>query len=411
MPEFLHLIPPVEALDRLFKNLPDRIPPAELIDTVDCLERISASPVIAPHDLPEFSRSSVDGYAVRATSTHGASDSQPAYLNLAEETPMGSRPEVSLLPTQASLIHTGGMLPEGADSVVMLEYTQETAGSEIEVFRPVMVGENVILRGEDLSVGQIIIPPGTRIRPAEIGGLMALGIIECRVAIKPRVGIISTGDEVVPPRVSPALGQVRDVNSHTLAALVEQSGGEPVLLGIVPDSLEKLKEVAAASLVDCDMLVITAGSSASVRDLTVDAIHSLGRPGVLVHGVNVRPGKPTILAVCDDKPVIGLPGNPVSALVIAGLIVVPLIQRLSGAPRRTYTPSVRARLGGNIPSQAGREDWVAVRLVRKGEVVSAEPIFGKSNLIFSLAAADGLVRIAPDATGLEAGETVEVFLI
>ncbi|MDO9347678.1 MAG: molybdopterin-binding protein, partial [Anaerolineales bacterium] len=370
--------------------------------------------------------STVDGYTVHAGDTFGASDSLPAYLKVIGEVPMGAEAQFALAPGEAAIIHTGGMLPEGANAVVMLENTQNvqrverkergennnnSANSpgtcvrgrcalEIEVLRAVADGENTIRAGEDVAEGQIVIPAGARIRPAEIGGLMALGITQLRVATKPKVGIISSGDEIIPPESDPRPGQVRDINSYTLAALVTRAGGEPVLYGIVPDKMAALKTVAARALAECGLVVITAGSSASARDMTADAIRSLGRPGELVHGVNIRPGKPTILAVCDGKAVIGLPGNPVSALVIAGLFVVPLIERLLGLPLDQPRPTLMAKLTINIPSQAGREDWVAVKLhpfpaIGRGDGGEgewlAEPIFGKSNLIFSLAAADGLV--------------------
>jgi molybdopterin molybdotransferase len=250
---------------------------------------------------------------------------------------------------------------------------------------------------------------------------MALGMTQVAVVKRPRVGLISSGDEVVAPTQTPRPGQVRDVNSYTLSALVTKSGGEPLLYGIVPDDLETMKQVTRRALAECDLVIITAGSSASARDMTADVIRSLGKPGVLVHGVNIRPGKPTILAVCEGKAVIGLPGNPVSALVIAGLFVVPVIEKLLGLPMDRPRPCLLAKLTINVPSQAGREDWVAVRLLRpsppaplpsagEGEWL-AEPIFSKSNLIFSLVAADGLVRIPPDANGVSAGEMVEVVLM
>jgi molybdopterin molybdotransferase len=310
------------------------------------------------------------------------------------------------------------MLPDGADAVVMLEHTQSVrAGSsrpEIEIFRAVADGENVIRVGEDVAQGQLIQAKGSLLRPAEIGGLMALGIVKVKVARKVRVGLISTGDEVIEPSQSPRPGQVRDVNSYTLGALVEKSGGTAKLYGIVSDEFETLKDAAAKALSECDVVIITAGSSASTRDMTADVIRSLGEPGVLVHGINTRPGKPTILGVCDDKAVIGLPGNPVSALVNGYLFVVPVIEKLLGAmPRPKAT--VLARLTVNLSSQAGREDWWPVRLIenRQSEIVNydADPIFGKSNLIFTLASADGLLRIHPDATGLSAGEIVEVYLL
>jgi molybdopterin molybdotransferase len=309
----------------------------------------------------------------------------------------------------------------------MLEYTQTicTGGqlpistTEIEITRAVAEGENVIHVGEDVGAGQVILVAGVRLRPAEIGGCMALGIVQLRVVTKPIIGIISSGDEVVAPGHRPRPGQVRDVNSYSLAGVIEETGGEPALYGIVPDNLEAMKAAAAKALSECEAVVITAGSSASARDTTAEAIASLGAPGVLVHGINVRPGKPTILAVCGGKAVIGLPGNPVSALVIAGLFVVQVIEKLLGLKSLRPRPSVLARLTVNVPSQAGREDWIAVKLLvnsewemGNGEVrYMAEPVFGKSNLIFSLTAADGLMRIPPDTTGVSAGEMVEVVLI
>jgi molybdopterin molybdotransferase len=262
-------------------------------------------------------------------------------------------------------------------------------------------------------------------RPAEIGGLMALGIRSLRVARKIRVGLISSGDEVVDPSQQPQRGQVRDVNAYTLASLVTRSGGEAVLYGIVRDEMSALKDMAARALAECDVVIITAGSSASTRDMTAEVIGSLGVPGVLVHGINTRPGKPTILGACNGKAVIGLPGNPVSALVNGYLFVVPVIERLLGLPLDKPRPSLMARLTVNIPSQAGREDWIPVKLLSIPYLPSqgsgdkgignrewqAEPIFGKSNLIFTLAAADGLLRIPPEMTGLSARELVEVILI
>jgi molybdopterin molybdotransferase len=330
---------------------------------------------------------------------------------------MGDAPVFELGAGQCTLIHTGGMLPKGADAVVMLEYTQQIGTNpEIEIFRAVADGENVIRVGEDVAQGQLILSRGSRMRPSEIGGLMALGITFLRVTLKPKVGLISTGDEVIEPNQLPRPGQVRDINSYTLGALIEKVGGEAKRFGIIRDNFEALKEAAAKALSECNVVIITAGSSASTRDMTAEVIRSLGEPGVLVHGINTRPGKPTILGVCNSKAVIGLPGNPVSALVNGYLFVVPVIEKLLGAlPKPQAT--IMARLTVNLPSQAGREDWWPVRLNPfpsgrgKGEGFTAEPIFGKSNLIFTLVSADGLLRIHPDATGLSAGEMVEVVLL
>lgn len=324
---------------------------------------------------------------------------------------MGAPPSAALSSGECVLIHTGGMLPEGADGVVMVEYTQRARPEEVEVNRPVAVGENVLKVGEDVSQGQEVIPAGTRLRPAEIGGLMALGITRLNVARKPRVGILSSGDEVIPPQDDLKQGQVRDVNSYSLSALVQEAGGEPVRCGIIPDRLEPMMAAVEKARGENDLVVITAGSSASARDLTSMAISQMGDPGVLVHGVSVRPGKPTILAVCDGTAMIGLPGNPVSALVIASLFVIPVVEGLLGLKRDRPKASLTARLSLNLSSQTGREDWVAVRLVQGAGGLTAEPVFGKSNLIFTLARADGLVRIPPAANGLNAGEIVEVVLL
>jgi molybdopterin molybdotransferase len=424
MPEFLTLLPPDEARALLLSHLlhDQPVTDSELIDVPNSLGRVLAEDIRAPHPLPDFQRSTVDGYAVSAGDTHGASDSLPAYLNLIGEVPMGDAPTFEIEAGQCALIHTGGMLPNGADAVVMLEYSQTSQvskdlgglPSEIEIFRAVADGENVIRVGEDVAQGQLIQPRGSRLRPAEIGGLMALGIVKVRVARKVRVGLISTGDEVIDPSQSPRPGQVRDVNSYTLGALVENSGGTAKLYGIISDEFDVLKEAAAKALIECDVVIITAGSSASTRDMTADVIRSLGTPGVLVHGINTRPGKPTILGVCNGKALIGLPGNPVSALVNGYLFVLPVIEKLLGAlPRPKAT--VLARLTVNLPSQAGREDWWPVKLIANRQTLiadfEADPIFGKSNLIFTLASADGLLRIHPDATGLSAGEMVEVYLL
>ena len=427
MPEFLRLLPPDEARALLLSHLSAPITDSESISTASSLGRVTAEDIIAPHPLPEFPRSTMDGYAVRARDTFGATNLLPAYLTLIGEVPMGDAPTFDLQSGQCALIYTGGMLPNGADAIVMLEYVQSARKNEIEVMRAVAESENVIRVGEDVAEGTVVLPRGRMMRPAEIGGLMALGIVQLKVVRKIRIGIISSGDEVVDPSQQPRRGQVRDVNAYTLSSLVMKSGGEAVLYGIVPDEMSALKEIASRALMECDVVLITAGSSASARDMTAEVIGSLGAPGVLVHGINTRPGKPTILGACNGKAVIGLPGNPVSALVNGYLFVVPVIEKLLGLQLDKPCASVMARLTVNIASQAGREDWIPVKLAplvssrhsphfqgKWGEMEGgwdAEPIFGKSNLIFTLAAADGLLRIPPDATGFSAGEIVEVMLI
>lgn len=409
MPEFLNLLNPVEALDLFLSSIPGR-QNSENIQTQDSLGRVIAQEVVAPHPLPEFPRSTVDGFAVYAADTYGASESLPAYLSLIGEVPMGSEPTFQVKRGQCALIHTGGMIPKGTDAVIMVEFTQSSRVGEVEILKAVAVGENVIKIGEDIKAEEIVIPAGTLLGPAEIGGLMAIGVTQISVARRPKVGIISSGDEVIPPDQEPHPGQVRDINGYTLKALVEEAGGAPLYYGIIPDSEAAMLETTAKAKDACDIVVITAGSSASTRDLTSIVLNQLGKPGVLVHGVNVRPGKPTILAVCDGKAMIGLPGNPVSALVIARLFVLPVIKKMLGDATERPLNGIQASLTINLSSQAGREDWVPVRVTQVEGNWQAEPVFGRSNLIFTLVAADGMVRIPPDATGLSVGETVQVYL-
>lgn len=408
MPEFLHLVPPREALERWLTALPDSRPAVETASTAQALGRVLAEPVVALHPLPAFARSTVDGFAVRAEDTFGASASAPAYLRLVGEVSMGAAPDLHVAVGEAAIVHTGGAIPEGADAVVMLEDTQDVPGGEIEVHRSLGIGKNIISLGEDVRQGETVMEAGQRLRPQEIGGLMALGFLNVPVFARPRVAILSTGDEVVPPESVPGPGQVRDINTHTLSALVSRAGGVPEAFGIIPDDEEKLYTAARRAHAEADLVVITAGSSASARDNTADVIGRLGQPGVLVHGLSIKPGKPAILGVAQGRPLIGLPGNPVSALVVAGLMVVPVLRRLSGESRPKLTPTLRARLAANVPSEAGREDYVAVRLVAGPDGWTAEPVFGKSNLIFTLVRADGLIRVAPEATGLPEGSPVDV---
>jgi molybdopterin molybdotransferase len=354
----------------------------------------------------------MDGYALRAADTHGASPALPAFLQVVGEAPMGSAVATEIGPGEAMIVHTGSMIPPGADAVVQVELTQPVGadGREIEVLKAAADGENVLQIGEDVRMGAEILPAGQRIRPQDIGALLALGLIEVNVAARPVVAIISTGDEVVPPESQPAPGQIRDINSYTVAAQTERAGAVPLLCGIVPDSFDALMAAAQAVLGKCDMLVISAGSSVSARDMTVQVIDGLGQPGVLFHGVATRPGKPTIVGVVEGGPVLGLPGNPVSAMVQFDMFGVPAIHHMQGAEGMPAQGTVWARLSQNLPSESGREDYVPAKLVQTAAGLVAQPVFGKSNLIFTLVNADGLIKVPLNQAGLPAGEWVEVRL-
>lgn len=419
MPELFTLTPPEEALDLFLSGITHGLR-RETVAVKDALGRTAAVSISAEEPLPAFRKSTMDGYAVRASDTFGAGESLPAYLTVTGEAVMGSAESPEVRSGEAVLIHTGGMVPEGADAVVMIEHTQHAGRDEIEVLRPVGTGENILQIGEDVTPGSEIFPAGHRLRSQDLGGLTAVGITEIPVFVPPKAAIISTGDEVVPPEQTPAPGQVRDINSYTLSGLVREAGGAPVPVGTLPDSYDAIFTAASEALESADILVISAGSSVSVRDMTADVMTNLGSPGVLVHGVAVKPGKPTILGICDGKPVIGLPGNPVSALIVARLFLVPALRRLLGGAVGPNGPAerpfVRARLTKNINSSAGREEYVPVRLTSadqapgSGQSYEAEPVFGKSNLIYTLVHADGLVRVPINANGISAGEETDVFI-
>jgi molybdopterin molybdotransferase len=409
MPEMFRVLPPAEALRVLFDELPVVVR-RERISSSEALGRVLAETLVASSPLPSFVRSTMDGYAVRSADTFGATESLPAYLAVIGEVPMGRASDLKVGLGEACLIHTGGMVPTGADSVVMLEQTQRLDSSSIEVLRAVAPGENTVGVGEDVKAGELLLPEGHALRPQDLGGLMALGITQVRVASKPRVAIISTGDEIVVPEETPALGQIRDVNTYTVAGIVAQAGGIPLPKGIVRDFYASLFLAAQGALADADVLVISAGSSVSSRDLTAQVVNGLGGPGVVVHGVALKPGKPTILGVCGGKPVVGLPGNPVSAMVVAGLFLTPLLARMQGLAKPAVRRRVHARLTHNVSSAPGREDYLPVRLVERDGQVWAEPVFGKSSLIYTLVNADGELHVPLDSNGLHQGEPVEVEL-
>jgi molybdopterin molybdotransferase len=407
MPEFFNVLAPDQALQTLLARLQTRVE-AETIPTYQARGRVTAAAIRAPEHLPAFPRSTMDGYAVRAGDTFGASESLPAYLEVIGEVPMGQAPTMTLTVGQAAIAYTGGMLANGADAVVMVENTQAIDATSIEVFRPVAPGENVVQVGEDVRAGEDILPAGHLMRPQDIGGLVALGITQIMVRRRPRVAIVSTGDEIVSSDDIPGPGQIRDINTYTIAALVEQAGGVPLLMGVFRDDYNAQRQAAIKGLLQADVLVFSAGSSVSSRDMTVQVLNSLGAPGVLVHGLAHRPGKPTIIALVEDKPAFGLPGNPVSAMIVFGILVQPTLYALTGCTQPPQPPMVWARLTKNIPSMPGREDHVQVRLLHIDGELRAEPVFGKSNLIYTLIRANGVVVVPLDKGGLYAGEEVLV---
>jgi molybdopterin molybdotransferase len=384
----------------------------EVVPLAAAWNRVLAGDVGAGADVPEFARSTMDGYAVRARDTFGAGPGSPAWLAVSGEVAMGEAAREHLGPGQVMRIATGGMLPPGADAVVMLEYTQELADQTLEVYRSVAPGENVVQRGEDVVAGAMLLPAGRRLRPQDVGLLAALGVAHVSVRRRPRVAIIGTGDEIVPVTASLQPGQMRDANSYALAAQVAAMGGEPILLGLVPDRLEALVDRLQAALRDADVILLSGGSSVGARDLAIAALQSFPEAAILVHGVAVSPGKPTILAKINHQPLFGLPGHPVSAMIIMEVLVRPLLGRLLGqaGPNQSWGRTISATLSRNLASTPGREDFIRAHLRPEGETVWAEPVLGKSGLISTMVKADGLIRIPLNTEGLEKGDLVEVYL-
>ncbi|MDO3380098.1 molybdopterin molybdotransferase MoeA [Geoalkalibacter halelectricus] len=392
-----------------FESTPD-----ELISFAEAHERILAEDLTAQEDLPAADRSSMDGYAVAAADTFGAGEANPAYLECRYRIEVNVFPQFGLQPGECAWIPTGGFLPAGADCVVMVEHTQEIGDGTIEVRRSLAPGENLMFRGEDARRGAVVLTRGTRLRIPEIGLLAALGLQQVRVHRRPRIAVLSTGDEIVPVEAQPRPGEMRDVNSHAVAAMIVQAGGQVEQLGIVNDDLEQLRGALERGLANNDALFLSGGSSKGTRDHTLDAIAQLPGARILAHGVAMAPGKPTILACVGDKPILGLPGQVGSAQVVMLVLGQPLVRHLAGDSRALDTSHRslrRARLTRNLTSSQGREDYLRVRLEESAGGLLAHPVSGKSGLLRTLLHSDGLLPIAADTEGLPEGCWVDVWLL
>jgi molybdopterin molybdotransferase len=409
--EFLHVITADQFIERLRRF--DRVA-SEQVALDLSLQRALAKDLISPEDLPEKARSTVDGYAVCAEDTFGASDSIPALLEVAGAVEMGTIPDFSIRSGQAAQIPTGGFLPAGANAVVMVEYTNSAGGNSIEVTRPLTVRTNVLEKGEDVRSGDVIVAAGRALRPYEIGLCAALGITEVPAYRQPRVAVISTGDEVVPIGHAPRPGQIRDANAHSISALIRAAGGETLGFDIIPDDAVKLRRALEHGLAHADLVVLSGGSSVGTRDLMVEVVAGLPEAEVLAHGVSIRPGKPTLLACQRGKPIIGLPGHPVSALMVAQIFLTPFLKYLQGSALKKgpLGERVKAVLAVSIHSTIGLEEYVRIRLEAGADGGwYAYPIFGKSGMLSTMVKAGGVVVVPMHVEGLAKGELVEVIHI
>lgn len=401
----------VTPLNQVFDLLP-RFPVAgrQTLALEQALGRILAEKIEAPDDIPGFARSTMDGYAVRAAATFGASEANPAYVILSGTVAMGETPDRPLPFGHAVRISTGGMLPPGADCVVMREYAEEIDAATLEISKSAAPGAHVIQAGEDVAKGQTVLLPGIRLRPQEIGLLAGLGIREIQVHRQPVAAIISTGDEIVPITETPGPGLVRDINSYSIAAQIRETGAEPVTFGIVRDRFADLRAICMAALDQSDMVLLSGGSSVGMRDLTIEVIASLPDAEILVHGIPISPGKPTILARVGEKPVWGLPGHVTSAMVVFHRVARPFVLHAAGLSQDAIFTERRipAKISRNIASAQGRTDFLRVRLKFDTDGLWAEPILGKSGLIHTMVQADGLVEIDMNTEGLDKGAEVWV---
>jgi molybdopterin molybdotransferase len=374
----------------------------EPVPLADALHRILAQDIVADVDIPGFTRSVVDGYAVRAAETVGSSDAIPSMFTLRGRVAMGTSAGMNLQPGECIYVPTGGVLPDGSDAVVMIEHAEQI-GDEILIKKSVAFGENVLLYNEDFSEGEPVLSMGKRLSAQDIGVLAAAGCRDVPVVRMPKIGILSTGNELVPVSVRPQAGQVRDVNSYVIAAAVRDWGCFPVSYGIVRDDRDALNAGISRATAECDVVLISGGSSKDERDMVSAIIEERGK--VLIHGIAIAPGKPTIIGKCNGRPVIGLPGHPASAFIVLIAIVRHLITAITGETGNSVR-TLQATLDQNVPSAKGREDYVRVA-VKNG---IATPLFGKSGLLNTLVKSTGVVRVPAESEGLETGTRVEVIL-
>lgn len=392
----------IKIIDENFKA----IGKVEELDLLCALGRVLAEDIKADEFIPNFTRSTVDGFAVISKDTFGCSESIPAVLPVAEEIEMGSMPTKALKHDTCVKVPTGGAIPENADAVVMLEYTESYGDGSIGIFKSAAPGSNIIYKGDDAKPGDILLKAGYKITAQDVGSLAAMGIRKVKVAAKPTVGIISTGNELVPSDAVPKDGQIRNVNSDLLAAIVLESGSNFIDYGILKDEESLLSNTLDKALEECDMVLISGGSSAGEKDKTADVIASKGE--LLFHGIAMKPGKPTILGSANGKAIFGLPGHPVASYFVAKLFVNHAIARITGKEQSEF--HVKAILSESLASNHGRAQYGGVKLTRENDKLIANPIHSKSGLITTLAQSDGFYEIDSECEGIKSGDEIEVYV-
>jgi molybdopterin molybdotransferase len=398
-----------QVLDKMEYHFEDIKLNSEKINVLDAVGRTAAEDVHSKYNIPDFNRSTVDGYAIVASDTFGVTDSIPVFLDVIGQVDMGKASEVIIGKGKAAYIPTGGMVPSGSDSVIMIEHIEEMDSKTIAAYSPTAPGENVIKIGDDVAVDEKLISKGRQIKPQDIGVLTAAGIKQINVFEKPRVAVISTGDEIADPFGEIQFGEIRDINTYTLSAMLEEMGGLITLRKVIKDEYELLKDSVEGALEDSHIVIISGGSSVGTKDVTAKVIDSLGEPGVFVHGMAVKPGKPTIVGKAKGKALFGLPGHPVSALMVFRVLIGHFIAKLMS--REHYNMKVPAVCSVNVHSSPGKETFQMVELQQIDNGYLAVPLHGKSGAISLVSKASGFVRIPHNKEGISKGETVMVELI
>jgi len=381
---------------------------SEEVSLLQAQGRQLSEDVVSDINVPEFDRSTVDGYAIQVEDSHGATESIPSILEVLGEVLMGETPNHEVRSGQAVYVPTGGMMPMGATGMVMIENTEKMDQETVLLFKPISKGENMVFKGEDIKIGQVALQAGRRIGPNEIGVLASLGIKNVKVIKRPKVYILSTGDEVIDLDEELQMGKIRDINSYALSAMIREMGAEVAGREIVKDNYDLLMNGVRNALKEADIVLLSGGSSVGTRDYTHKVITDLGGKGVLAHGLSIKPGKPTIIGDGQGKLIVGLPGHPVSSIVVFKAIVQPYIQSLLKAP--SHSTMVEAITTHNFPSSPGKETYHMVTLKEEDGKILATPSFGKSGMITLLSSSNGYIVIAEHEEGIDKGEKREVYL-
>jgi len=408
---FRELIPFDSAKKLIFDKINPKPLGAEKIPLKEAHNRILGEDVITNLDIPPFHRSTVDGYALKAEDSYGAEENKPIDLNVIGEISVGEYPKIHLKKGEAVEIVTGAPIPSGANAVIMVENTQKQK-NRLLIYRALTQDENIMKKGTDIKKGEILLKAGKILEAPDIGVLAAIGLNFIKVMKIPIVAVISTGAEIIEPGKNLSPGKIYDINAYSLSAAVINSGGKPIYMGVIPDDEAALETALKQALLSSDIVITSGGVSVGPRDYTPKIVNSLGKPGVIISGIAVKPGKPTTIALIENKPVFSLPGHPTSALLIFYLLVSPIIQRIAGRKLISHK-AVKAILTTRLFSAKGRKTFVTVKLSRdKNQILIADPTkTGASGAITTLAKADGFIEIPANQQFIDSNEEVIVTLL